>query len=114
MTKKRVNETTPIIPGTRWMKDAACAGVSTDIFFTELDELPGPDAQALCRICPVKADCLQWALTMDVEGYWGETTRAQRDALLSGRTRVKCPLCGSHSIADLGNATCCIDCGVSW
>jgi Zn finger protein HypA/HybF involved in hydrogenase expression len=95
------------------MTFAACDGVATDIFFPDLDEVPAADASFLCQRCPVRPDCLQHAITNDEEGYWGGTTKAQREAIMSGRSRVKCPSCGSRDIVELGQ-TICIGCGLSW
>ncbi len=114
-TRNAVDDALPLITirGAGWMKNAACHGVSTNIFFTELDEVPSADAQFLCRTCPVREQCLQHAITHDEDGYWGGTTKAQRDAIMSGRHRVKCPACASRDIIDMGN-TICLSCGLSW
>lgn len=97
-----------------WMRLGSCNGVETDLFFTELDEVPSSSAVALCAFCPVKPECLQHALDNDEDGYWGGTTKAQRLAITSGRHRVKCPGCSSRDVIDLGNSTVCIGCGLSW
>lgn len=102
------------VNGAAWMKDANCKGVTTDIFFTEADELPSADAQFLCGLCLVKEECLQWAIVNDEEGYWGGTTKSQRDAIMSGRHRVKCPTCSSRDVVEIGRDTICIGCGLSW
>lgn len=97
-----------------WMRHGACDGVETNLFFSDLDEIPSAQAVILCHTCPVRTDCLQHALENDEDGYWGGTTRAQRDAILSGRHRVKCPHCSGRDLIELGNATCCLGCGLSW
>lgn len=98
----------------QWMRYAACDGISTDIFFPDLDELPSADAQLLCSRCPVRELCLQWALEHDEDGYWGGTTKTQREAIMSGRHRVKCPNCAGRDVVELGRDTVCLGCGLSW
>lgn len=95
------------------MLRAACDGVTTNIFFPELDELPSEDARKLCARCHVKEECLQHALDHDEVGYWGGTTKTQRDAIMSGRHRVKCPNCGGREVVEL-HQIICLACGLSW
>lgn len=50
----------------------------------ELEDDVVPAAQlALCLSCPLRADCLQLAVTTDAEGYWGGTTSADRRWLVA-------------------------------
>ncbi|MGH8922934.1 MAG: WhiB family transcriptional regulator [Actinomycetes bacterium] len=35
-------------------------------------------AKAVCRSCPVLAECRDWAMATDETGIWGATTPAQR------------------------------------
>ena len=101
------------IYGETWMTYGACAGVSTNIFFPETDELPSEDARILCARCPVREECLQWALAHNEDGYWGGTTKTQREAIMSGRHRVKCPYCAGRDVITL-RETICLACGLSW
>ena len=64
-----------------WMAEAACRGKDPEMFF------PGPgrddqmrSAKAVCRTCPVKADCLEYAIAECINhGVWGgESERARR------------------------------------
>ncbi len=51
-----------------WMRDAAFAGMDTDLFFPER--------------CPVRAECLEHALTAPEEhGTWGGTSEPERRQL---------------------------------
>jgi WhiB family redox-sensing transcriptional regulator len=45
-------------------------------------------AKAICRRCPVKEPCLQYALDHPVDGVWGGTSVRERQALAraAGRT----------------------------
>lgn len=61
-----------------WMADAACRGLPTDLFYAE-DPGGTARAKAICRTCPVIADCLTWALdTGDVYGVLGGTSPTSR------------------------------------
>lgn len=68
-----------------WQDDAACAGLDPRLFFPE----PGvsvKDALAICATCPVKTECLDYAMS-NVErfGIYGGTTAKQRKTLRRGR-----------------------------
>jgi hypothetical protein len=36
-------------------------------------------AKRICSSCPIKTECLEWALEHPEEGVWGGTTRQERD-----------------------------------
>ena len=42
-------------------------------------------AKAVCRRCPVRAECLSEALASPQDGVWGGTTEAERRAIRQGR-----------------------------
>lgn len=78
-----------------WMDEARCgtkqqrAGVvvDPDNFWPEKGQ---PDmtsvAKALCRECPVRVECLEYALKHEeMEGVWGGLSDKQRRNLLAGR-----------------------------
>ena len=46
---------------TSWRQAAACRGLATDIFFPLTDEEAG-EANAICATCPVREECLEFAL----------------------------------------------------
>ena len=47
----------------RWQNDAACRGL-TNLMFPELgDQHAFREARALCDTCPVRRECLDWAMT---------------------------------------------------
>lgn len=61
-----------------WHNDAACRGHS-DLFFT----VESTRARQLCKECPVRAECLRWALDHDEpRGVWGGLTAAERWKLI--------------------------------
>ena len=83
-------------PGTTtWLDRAACAGVDSAVFY------PGAGgtarrARRICAACPVRLDCLRFAL--DVEdgvdglrgrhGIWGGLTPKQRIKLSRKKARA--------------------------
>ena len=66
----------------RWEAEAACRGMDPSIFFP-LNEDDALEAVAVCRACPVRDECLSWALeTRERFGVWGGTTEKQRRSML--------------------------------
>lgn len=78
---------------TSWRSDALCRGVETDLFFPagELGEEPVQQAEAakaVCMRCPVRQECLEYALATDQPfGVWGGTTEAERRSIRRRRRR---------------------------
>ena len=73
----------PLRPG-EWALDAACAGSPhADLFF--LDGPAALDVLALCARCPVRVECLAFALGAgESYGVWGGLTPEERAAYLIG------------------------------
>jgi len=66
-----------------WMLRGACVGVAREVMF---EEQSIDDAKRLCALCPVRAECLAYAVEHEIEyGVWGLTTWEER-------TRI-CPIC---------------------
>ena len=64
-----------------WRLDAACRDVETSIFFPESDDDAGP-ALEICATCPVREECLEFALlTRQEDGVWGGMTETDRRRL---------------------------------
>ena len=70
----------------RWREQAACRDRDTDLFFPV--GVTGPAiahiaaAKAVCQACPVRSDCLQFAITTNQEfGVWGGTSEEERRIL---------------------------------
>ena len=64
-------------PG-QWAEEAACAGKPIDWFYPKSGRRP-LQALALCRECPVRVDCLEYALEHHQHwGVWGGMTERQR------------------------------------
>lgn len=58
----------------------ACRGEDQNLFYPQLGESAAP-AKALCSECPVKAECLAWALAHEKQGIWGGTSERERRRL---------------------------------
>jgi WhiB family redox-sensing transcriptional regulator len=64
-----------------WMSDALCAEVGGDQWFPEAGE-PTEPAKRVCRQCPVKAECLDYAVENKIRfGVWGGTSERERQGL---------------------------------
>jgi WhiB family redox-sensing transcriptional regulator len=64
-----------------WQERAACFGVDPDVFFPISEEEAGP-ALMFCTACPIKEECLAWALKNGERyGVWGGLTEQQRRRL---------------------------------
>ncbi|MFJ9810740.1 WhiB family transcriptional regulator [Streptomyces sp. NPDC101158] len=69
------------------MSSGLCRTAQADDLFVEGAAQNG--AKALCSGCPVKAECLAYALDHRVEhGVWGGMTERERRALLKRRPTV--------------------------
>jgi WhiB family transcriptional regulator, redox-sensing transcriptional regulator len=104
------------VAGTEWMNEARCRGMNPRLFFPEYDWHIDPSVVTACHECPVRDDCLGWALETNQEyGYWGGLTEEQRANINRTRSRVRCPDCRSDSIDRSGDdVEICLACGLSW
>ncbi|WP_326740453.1 WhiB family transcriptional regulator [Streptomyces sp. NBC_01022] len=69
-----------------WRMHAACREEDPDLFFPIGSTGPAlvqtEDAKAVCRSCPVRAECLRWALENGQDaGVWGGLGETERRAL---------------------------------
>jgi WhiB family redox-sensing transcriptional regulator len=73
-----------------WHARAACRGRDVRLWFPRPgDVFAVTVAKAVCRACPVRAECLADALArppFDVVGIWGGTTERDRERLTRQRT----------------------------
>lgn len=68
-------------PDTDWMQDARCRGVhAPDLFFpAPYDSKAIAEAKAVCAECPVRTECLNYALdTRQADGIFGGLTWSER------------------------------------
>ena len=71
-----------------WQRGAACLGTDTDLFFPPSSEEVPPEVCAICRRCPVREPCLEYALANpDLHGIWAGTSRKQRQRVRRERWR---------------------------
>ncbi len=73
-------------PDRSWQPVALCSGNHSHLFFPpstqerkEERERRELRAKAVCQICPVKAECMEYALTIrEPYGIWGGLTETER------------------------------------
>ena len=64
-----------------WRDEAACKGLDTDTFFPSSDA-EAATAKLICAGCPVRSECLEWALlSRQEDGVWGGLTDNERRRL---------------------------------
>lgn len=71
-----------------WESRAACLDSDPDLFFPIAPSGPAlqqiAQAKAICARCPVRRECLQYALaTHQIHGVWGGTSEEERHQLRS-------------------------------
>jgi len=65
-----------------WMADAACRGEGHRKYVIDVRHAPAEAVLATCADCPVREDCLAYAMAQpDVVGVWGGTTERERRAM---------------------------------
>lgn len=79
-----------------WRGRGACRDRAGDTFFPvgttgpALDE--AEEAKAVCRRCPVRVECLSWAIDSGSDsGVWGGMTEGERRAEADRRRRMNAP-----------------------
>lgn len=77
-----------------WRHEAACQGMGSDLFFpvampgTPMYDREVAEAKSVCADCPVRSDCLAWALDSGQDyGVWGGVDEVERRALSRRRVR---------------------------
>lgn len=82
----------PIVPvgSDDWTQQAVCPQTDYELFYPEKGGST-TTAKKICRVCPVKAECLEVALANgERHGVWGGMSDRERRALVArrgGRTR---------------------------
>jgi WhiB family transcriptional regulator, redox-sensing transcriptional regulator len=69
-----------------WRQEAACRDLNPELFFPEGTAGPAlvqaDQAKLVCRSCPVRRQCLTFALRQGLDsGIWGGTNVAERRAI---------------------------------
>jgi hypothetical protein len=95
--------------GVDWRRRAACAGIDDpDIFFPTAENGPVYDAQVavaktVCGGCPVRAECLTYAMGHLAEGIAGGLTPEERRRYRNGRASQRLAATAhSAAILELG------------
>lgn len=71
-----------------WMAHARCRGAAPTEFFPS-DGLGVEAAQRVCAGCPVKVECLEYALANRIEhGVWGGASERERRRILRRRRQA--------------------------
>ena len=71
-----------------WMFHARCRGISPTAFFPS-DGTGVETAQRVCAACPVRTECLEYALLNRIEhGVWGGASERERRRILRRRRDV--------------------------
>ena len=64
-----------------WREQTACRGMDVDLFFREDSPVP-VEARRTCASCPVRSECLAFALSVPTTaGYWAGTTQRERNRM---------------------------------
>jgi WhiB family redox-sensing transcriptional regulator len=71
----------PNFPPQNWVRHAACAGHDPDHWFVP-EQATYRYARPICAACPVRVDCLDWAMRAgEYQGMWGGLSPGQRRQL---------------------------------
>lgn len=76
-----------------WQDLGRCRELDTELFYPPLDSetshqrrLRETAAKAVCEGCPVRVDCLAWAIASNEQlGVWGGLNERERQLLVSPR-----------------------------
>lgn len=105
--------------------DRNCRGDKPDRWFpTVIDVETGdeyeppyapPDVKELCNWCPVRPECLAFALESDQPaGIWAGLSTYERQLIKKPKQRKHCPSCGSGDVIVENRHEVCFGCGISW
>lgn len=109
-----------------WWDQAACRGLSPEWFVPVGDSFedtseepwdPHPLAKRFCDACPVRVECLAFALAHpELRGTWGGLSWHQRRQARRVRRRQACPDCHAPDVLEIsgGQGQVCLGCGLSW
>jgi len=93
----RSNLTKNLVPRFVFEDTPLCSEVDPELFFPQESEVGGiiyskyvnvTAAKQICDACPLKLQCLEYAMSSNEIGIWGGTTEHQRRSLRRGRMRL--------------------------
>jgi WhiB family redox-sensing transcriptional regulator len=67
--------------------EGICTPDQIDVFFPDSEASGSDPAKAICRECPARYECLDYALKENMGGIWGGTTTEERRKLRRRRLR---------------------------
>jgi WhiB family transcriptional regulator, redox-sensing transcriptional regulator len=71
-----------------WYNQARCKGIDPEIFYP-ISEDEGDEAKTICGDCPVRLQCLEFALAnRERDGIWGGATEKERRRIIRQRRKV--------------------------
>jgi WhiB family transcriptional regulator, redox-sensing transcriptional regulator len=81
---------------TDWQQHGLCRASDATVFFPPVHFEHKPEreareakAKAICARCPVRVQCLDWALaTREPHGVWGGYSESERKQILMGRRKA--------------------------
>lgn len=93
----------------RWQEQAACKGIDVNVFFPA-NRQESAAACAYCKKCPVKQECLDYAVAEHLEdGVYGGMSEAERDRLRRLKER-RCETCAGPYMSTSHTARYCPNC----
>ena len=89
-------------------EQSACIGTDPEAFFTEevYDGVGShsykdtPLLKRICGGCPAQTECLDYAMKHDVEGWWANTTKTQRDTIRKQFNIIARPLYLDYNLGE--------------
>jgi WhiB family transcriptional regulator, redox-sensing transcriptional regulator len=71
-----------------WRDQAACLGIDPRVFYPADDD-EADQARAICEMCAVRVECLEYALARrEKDGVWGGATERDRRRIIRQRRRA--------------------------
>lgn len=72
-----------------FFSQARCLGLDPKIFFPERRGGLDPRAKTICAQCPVREECLDYAIELNIQhGVWGGCSERERRRLRRSRRRA--------------------------
>lgn len=94
MTGRAITNAVTPGPAPSWRQEASCQGMDGELFFP-VGSSPEAvrqtkEAKQVCGRCPVKDDCLVWAMrTRQAAGVWGGKTENERRTMQNRRVKAQ-------------------------
>ena len=86
---------------------ARCRGINTEVFYLEESQLWDRKMslkmiRKVCFSCPIRQECLTYAIEKEEEGTWGGLSHWERNEVIKGRNDVRFLQSLRRDIADYG------------